>query len=394
MTVMQSRRRTNPFNRFALGTCCSVLLALLLVGPMRAQTAAAQSRPMTQWIRPSGPGQPLIWGRRDGIVFGLISEGGIKGPRGLIRIGVIEPGSSQPQLLNFIAVEPVAAGVGQRFDRIAFSELERSELDPGQRGKRMSVHPGGAGESSAVSGSLETLHTGKATVERLSVRIDVERFQVNGAHVYVIASMDSDHPGELRLQTYAEADSAPLEENTVTATMGNYERLRLLWLKDKTVESTVLFAGYDGNAFTEKWSYSLPEMLRTDEGGAIVFCTSDELSPAKSAANAGAHWVYPLMKYTQYWRVGGSDVQPDLRVRVNARRVYWNSTEPVPGGIAFENFEVRQRYSAGATFIFGITRLDPWELYYGSSVLKPWTANSIGAPGSEAQDSGEKEQHP
>ena len=394
MTVRQFRWRATRCARHLFGPCSGLLFGVLLAGPARAQTPAPQNHPTTQWLRPSGPGQPLIWGRRDGIAFGLISDGGIKGPRGLIRVGVVEPGSSQPQLLNFIAVEPVAAGAGKRFDRIAFSELEMSELDPGQRGKRMSVHPVSSGDSSSVSGSLETLHTGKATGERLSVRIDVERFQANGAHVYVIASIDSDQPRELRLQTYAEADSAPLEENTVTATMGNYERLRLLWLKDRVVESTVLFADYDGNAFTEKWSYSLPEMLRTDEGGAIVFCTSDEASPANSTANAGAHWVYPLMKYTQYWRVGGSDVQPDLRVRVNARRVYWNSTAPVPGGIAFENFEVRQRYSEGATFIFGVTRADPWESYYGSSLVKPWTGHSSGALGSAVQDSDKKELRP
>ena len=138
----------------------------------------------------------------------------------------------------------------------------------------MTVHTGSGGDAWPVSGKLETVHAGNATVERLSVRIDVERFAANGAHVYVIASIDSDQPWELRLTPYAEADSAPLEENTVTATMGNYERLRLLWLKDRVIQSTVLFADYDGTAFTEKFSYALPEMLRTDDGGAIVFCSS------------------------------------------------------------------------------------------------------------------------
>ncbi len=314
----------------------------------------------------------MIWGRRDGIVFGLASSGGMRGPRGLIRVGVFKPGQAQPELLNFVAVEPVVSGPGDRFNRMAFSELEMSQLDPGQRGKRMSVAPP-QDETASVAGLLETLQAGKSKVERLSVKIDIERFQANGAHVYVIASIDSDHPDELRLTPYAEADSAPLEENVVTATMGNFERLRLLWLNDQVIDSRSLFSDYTGTAFTEKSSYPLPRLLRTDDGGAIVFCTSNEPSPADSPGNTVAHWVYTLPRYTQYWRVRGSDVQPDLRARVNARRVYWSSTTPVPGGVAFENFEVRQRYVPGATFVFGITRMEPRDLYKGSSTLKVWT---------------------
>jgi hypothetical protein len=32
------------------------------------------------------------------------------------------------------------------------------------------------------------------------------------------------------------------------------------------------------------------------------------------------------------------------------------------GGIAFENFEVRERYVSGQTFVFGISRQQPWQL--------------------------------
>lgn len=357
---------------------------LLLAGGASSNGCAQQS----PWVRPSAKSDPLIWGRRDGIVFGLISQGGIKGPRGLIRIGVYAAGSTEPQLLNFIAVEPVIAGPGVRFDRLAFSELEMSDLDPGQRGKRMWVHPeAGAGDASP-GGSLETLHAGKATVERLSVRIDIERFTANGAHVYVIASIDSDHPGELRLMPYAEPDSPPLEELAMTATMGNFERLRLLWLSNNVIDSKQLFSNYVGTAFTEKTSYPLPQMLRTDDGGAIVFCSSDERSPAASPGNAAAHWVYPLPKYTQYWRVPGGDVQPDLRVRVNGRRVYWASDVSLPGGIAFENFEVRQRYVPGAAFIFGLTREEPWTFYEGSSTLKVPSGIQTGSPAGEPGSKG------
>jgi hypothetical protein len=33
----------------------------------------------------------------------------------------------------------------------------------------------------------------------------------------------------------------------------------------------------------------------------------------------------------------------------------------LPGGVAFENFEVRQRYVPGQVFIFGLTPKEPWQ---------------------------------
>ncbi len=356
----------SPWTRKA---CCWLVYAASGLSVLGFMTAPAHADD-GQWVRPVKAGDPLTWGRRDGIVFGLISPGGIRGPRGLIRIGVYAKGEAEPQLLNFIAVEPVTAGAGSRGDRMAFSELEPSTLDPGQRGKRMWVHQGSPETPPENAGKLETLQVGKDTVERLSVRIDIESFTANGAHVYVIASIDSTHPAEVRLTPYAEPDSPPIQELTTTATMGNYERLRLLWLKDRVVDSRKLFAGYDGTAFVEKDSYPLKQLLRNESGDAIVFCTPAENSPQQTPGNRTAHWVYTLPRYTQYWRVDASDVQPDLRVRVNARRVYWASDAPVLGGVAFENFEVRERFIPGQSFIFGLTPLQPWQFYHGSSTLK------------------------
>jgi hypothetical protein len=360
------RRCRRPINLKQKGV--QLLLRLMLCFFVLAATAGAFAQD-SLWVCPSSPDAPLIWGRRDGIVFGLQSKGGMRGPRGLIRVGYWGNENVQDKLLNFIAVEPVIAGPGARFDRMAFSELEMSTLDPGQRGKRMWVDPGFAGD--AYKGKLETIHAGPVNVERLSVRIDVERY-ANGAHVYVIASIDSDQPDELRLSVFAENDSAPIQELTLTATMGNYERLRLLWLNDKVVSSTLLFGDYRGDAFVEAGTYPLAQMLRDNDGDALVYATSDESDPSTTAGNATAHWPYTLPKLTQYWRVASYDVQPDLRVRVNARRVYWASEAPVWGGVAFENFETRQRYVQGQTFVFGVSPNNPWDLYKGSVTLRPY----------------------
>lgn len=354
------------------------LASLMLIAGLLGGSCFAAHGQDSQWVRPSKHGDPLIWGRRDGIVFGLESPGGIRGPRGLIRVGLFTPGKAEAELLNFIAVEPVTQGPGARGDRMAFSELEMSTLDPGQRGKRMWVSSNPGAVDDIPSGKLQVFQTGDTKVERLSVRIDVEKFTENGAHVYLIASIDSDSPEELRLSVFAENDSPPIEELSLTATMGNFERLRLLWLKDEVVNSHELFHDYKGEDFDEKESYPLPQMLRSGDGDAIVYCTSDEASPKDTPGNSTNHWVYPLPKLTQYWRVPGHDVEPDMRVRVNARRVYWASNAPVLGGIAFENFEVRERYIPGQTFIFGISRQEPWEIYHGNSRLKP--VGSAGSP--------------
>ena len=41
-------------------------------------------------------------------------------------------------------------------------------------------------------------------------------------------------------------------------------------------------------------------------------------------------------------------------VRVNGRQTYWASDAPIPGGVAFENFELEAPFVAGQEFCFGI----------------------------------------
>ncbi len=315
----------------------------------------------SQWIQPHAPGDPLIWGRRDGILFGLPSPGGLRGPRGLIRVGVISPTTGKPELINYIAVEPVTIGPGSRASRMAFSELEPSRLDPGERGKRLSVDVSSYDKSNLPVGTRQTFpgERNSPTIERLSVQIDVERFSANNAHVHLIASIDSDHPDELRLSVFADNDGPPIEELAITATMGNFERLRRLWLHRCVVDSRELMGSYTGDAFADPPNYPLRDMLRTADGDAIVFATSNEDNPSSFPGTPNGHWHYPLPKLTQYWRITAHDIEPDLRVRVNGRRVYWASHDIVPGGIAYENFDVRQRYTPGQTFIFGITSKTP-----------------------------------
>ncbi|MBM3215152.1 hypothetical protein FJZ36_09590 [Candidatus Poribacteria bacterium] len=311
-----------------------------------AAAAMGSASPTSGWIRPVSDSEALVWGRTDGVVFGIPSDGGMPGPRGLVRIGIWNAETEKPELINFVAIEPVVAGGGSRFQRMAFSELEPSMLDAPARGKRLSA----VGD---VCGTLEG--------DRLTVRIEVEPFTANGAHVYLLATMSSHAPDEVAFQVFHHDDSAPIEEHTLTATMGNYERLRRLWLADRVIDSRKLYAGYDGDAFVERDAYPLSDTIRTPNGDALVVASSDESDPA-SVAIDHPWWRYKSVKLTQYWRVPAAHVQPDLRVRVNGRRVYWANTLEIPGGISFENFEVRQRYAPGQVSVFGLSRLTPWQL--------------------------------
>lgn len=324
--------------------------------------AAVTSLDAATWIRPTNPGDPLVWGRTDGIVFGLPSTGGMRGPRGLIRVGVPVPGA-QPELVNLIAIEPVVAGYTSRFSRMGFSELDMSQLDAGQRGKRLWVNGAAQGVLESIPrppSILELLGRPaqqQPPLERLWVRAEVEPFAVNKAHVYVILSMLSDEPNQLRISVFAHGDSPPIEELTATATMGNYERLRRLWLKDRVVLSTDTEVGID--EFRDVPNFALDEMLRYGDGDALVLCTTDEREPGKVPVTEAPTWTYKPPKLTQYWRIPAHDIQPDLRTKVNVRRTYWASRIALPGGTAFENFEVRERYVPGQTFVFGLTPKTP-----------------------------------
>src|SRR4051794_23047352 len=193
---------THPFSR-SLNRALPLLTTAVAAAILSTSPAAfAQNQASPQnadtlsspWIQPHVPGDPLIWGRKDGILFGLPSPGGLRGPRGLIRVGVLSPTTGKPELLNFIAIEPVTLGPGSRSSRMAFSELEPSRLDldehgKGEHGKRLWPDLSSYDKTSTPTGTLQTFpgernnpaapSTGKT--ERLSVQIDVERFSANDA---------------------------------------------------------------------------------------------------------------------------------------------------------------------------------------------------------------------
>ncbi len=314
-----------------------------------------------RWVRPGFEDKRPIWGLRDGIQVGLwpasVEDQGDGGPRGLLRIGypILDEGK-RIGLVNFIAIEPIVAG--QR----GFSELERSASDdkPGR------LFWTGTADQPPATPDAGVLRMADG-MESLSVTIRTERFG-NGAQPRVDLTIHADRPDELQLTVSSAPGSARMDTCVLTATMGNYARLRRLWLRQGVVEAKTVWPDFSGNEFTEEAFFPQERMTAMSDGSLLVCATSDETDPHAVPPDPKAPWwayrgSFPV---TQYWRrpVAGCH-RSGLKVRVNGRRVYWASHNPIPGGLAYENFDLVEPFCEGQTFVFGITRRSPAEVAHG-----------------------------
>ncbi len=310
-----------------------------------------------RWVRAGldGVDKP-VWGLRDGIQValwpGTVEGVGDGGPRGLLRIGYpILDGGKRHGLVNFIAVEPFVGG------RRGFSEVER-----GADGK-----PGRLFWAGASDAPTDKLHPGTLATadggETLTITVHTETFD-NGARVVLELAIRSDRPGELSITSRPAPGSARIEVCNLTATMGNYMRLRKLWLKDRVVEARTVWPTFDGREFAPEAFFAADQLVRTPAGDVLVCATTDEADPHSVPPDPAAPWwayrgSFPL---TQYWRVPKGQPTEGLRARVNGRKLYWANHTPIPGGIAFENFDLMGPFRDGQTFVFGLSRRTPEEL--------------------------------
>jgi hypothetical protein len=321
-----------------------VLLGLLLFGA--SQICAAE------WLQPTKPGDQPKWGLVGGLQF-AIPPGGFPdapgGPRGLIRLGypILKDGGYR--LINFIAVEPVVKRAK------GFSELEHSNLDNVQ-GKRLWTDDT---DGKPKPGKVTKLADG---VEQLEVTLHVEKFD-NGAQVDVTITQRSDRPDEIELTIHAAKESAQLDYCILTATMGNFARARRLWLKDEVASSLELYRDYTDRHFAPHKFYGLNKLHRTTDGDVLVAITTDEKHPVDVQPFPGRSlWHYNGTPVTQYWKKPSGSFRDDLHAAVNGRYTYWQSRRPIPGGVAFENFELREKFYEGQRFVFGMTTKTPQEL--------------------------------
>lgn len=308
-----------------------------------------------KWVLPSGsfPAMP-VWGHKKGIRIGIAPT---PGPRGLIRIYTPYLGHREEKMINFIAIEPIAKGEEQR----GFSELEMSELD-GVRGKRFwsgNTPDCGAPYSptASASGHIEEIDG----VETLTLYIFSETFR-SGVRPYVRIRFYEERPYELELTTYHCPGSKELYHLILTATMGNFARLRTLYLSGSVKRSTELWPTYRDIHFTEHDLTPVDAMIKDGKGGVYFITEPDESDPVNVTYAPGTrdNWIYYGKKATQYWYVPEPD--PEMVGLVNGRYTYWASNSPIPGGVSFENFELKSPFKQGERFVFGVVPFTASEL--------------------------------
>ncbi|MBI3817083.1 MAG: hypothetical protein HY286_00200 [Planctomycetes bacterium] len=340
---------------FILSLCLSLL-------------AAPQTKP--QWLRAGINCSMPAWGLRDGIVFGLWPaefrpEGGA--PRGLLRIGYpvlkIAPGSKREfgadfdtryDLVNFIAIEPIVRG------KRGYSELETSSVD-GKPGK-LFLTDGGNAAGSRPAFDPGRISNPKSGVEQLEVTIHVERFQ-NGAEVDLIVSIRSDAPDELVLTIQSRAGGRPMELCILTATKGKMARTRELFIADGVLRSRELYRDFAGTGFAAHTVVPREKLKIDARGDLIAAICNDEANPRSERPFAPENqWYWGGDKVTQYWKLRKNEIDPAVTACVNARATYYGTDRTIPGGVAFENFELRSAFKNGQSFIFGITKKTPKDL--------------------------------
>jgi hypothetical protein len=350
---------TRPVVLVQIAFVLLTLKGVVGIEPCTAQQPSSSDRrpaAATKWVQGQRDGYRPCWGIAGGLLFG-IHPGDAKGdgePRGLIRIyAPVLPGGKY-DLINFIAVEPVVGG------RRGFSEMERSRLD-GVPGKRIWTAADSAVPRDSVKiepGRIRSLPGG---VEQLELTLRVEKFD-NGAHLYLVVTQRSDAPDEIELTVHAEPGSKPPEYAVLSATMGNKARARLLWLADGPKSTEQLYPNFSGDGFAATTVFGLPQIHRTASGDALVAITTNEANPAAAKIADMDGWYYAGAKVTQYWRKPKASFGTDLQAAVNARYLYWGMQRPIPGGAAFENFELREPFRDGQPIRFGVTRKTPAEL--------------------------------
>jgi hypothetical protein len=288
-----------------------------------------------------------MWGIKGGIAVGLWPNGG---PRGLIRIYTPYLGQARLSVMNFVAVEPIV-GDARGLSELEFSKHDRVDGKAMWTVDTLEDEPKPRAPWHPARGVL----TSPGGKKMLSFYVDVEPFD-NGARPIIAVQLREDRPHEVTFRIFSARGGAPMRACVLTATMGNYARLRRLWLKDRIADAHTLYrlAGFDSaNGFADHRQWSVDALFDMN-GEALVAARPDEPDPvhAKYASDVHPDWHYVGKTATQYWR---SPARRNLVARVNARKTYWASHAPIPGGVAFENFEMQAPFRPGQKFVFGIT---------------------------------------
>ena len=235
-------------------------------------------------------------------------------------------------------------------------------MDPGPDGKPGLPITTGDTPEAALVGDPKAPARGRVEVidgvETLTVWLAVGPFR-NAAKPLIQVVLRADRPAEVGFRVHSAAGGARMDSCVLTATMGNYARLRRLWLRGGVVEAGRLWPRFDPDPLGfAPWRAWGRERLLTLDGNLIAAAESDEADPASATYDPAvpSHWRYTGRPATQYWATADA---PGAVVRVNGRTTYWGNGGPIPGGVAFENFELEVPFAEGQEFRFGATARGP-----------------------------------
>lgn len=297
------------------------------------------------WPGNGVPADRPTWGHRVGLRIGLAPAAG---PNGLVRIYAPHLDQEYPRMVNYLSVEPAVTGHPGRGQ----SELEESRTHPSQSGLTFAAT--NSLVESDTKGELPTgIHDCGAGTLRLFVHPEPFR---NGAHPIIEFIFHRDQIDEVEIVIHAATNSAVMESCVISATMGNYGLLRELHLSgDRVARASELWSGepLDHLGFLPWRVWPADDLVRTATGDYRVSLSSDVSNPASTEYSAAVpgHWRYRGRGATHYWR---SEPDTPATVAVNARQTYWGTDALIPGGVSFENFELRMPFRDGQRLWFGV----------------------------------------
>jgi hypothetical protein len=356
----------------ALGPLQATLVLALGCGPAKAPPSEPPpeqlAKPLADgaWLRPAqGPRAQPVWGLQGGLAIGLWST---SGPRGLIRVYAPYLGQPRPRMVNYIAIEPIVKGArGQ------------SELETGRQGPQGGLAMWTGDTPAAATTPAEPTAPSPGRVERsggveaLTFFLATEPFR-NGARPVIQVTLRADRPREVGFRIGAALGSARMDACVLSATMGNYGRLRRLWLRGEVVDARKVWPDFEPDrlGFAPWRAWGRDRLLKRGDD-LLVAATTDEadLTGAEYDPAVPAHWRYEGKPATQYWRTADAG---GAVVRVNGRRTYWGDGGEIPGGVSYENFELQAPFCEGQEFWFGVTPESPRELGFNPE----WQANLTG----------------
>ncbi|MHC1605311.1 MAG: hypothetical protein ACXQTP_05015 [Candidatus Methanofastidiosia archaeon] len=347
----------------------TIFLLVTLIFSFRLNKERPQElSPETKWLLPEDFNNQPAWGIKNGIIISTwpADLGGIGGggPKGLFRIH--KHGSKGLGWVNFISVDPITdLGNG-------WSEGESILFVPNPYERQNNPEQIITTKLPSDYNNIATITCPEPGVEQLNILFGIQEFN-NKAKVYLTVHIRDDRPEEIEFRIFKHDNTTKIEMVRLSSTAGNFNHLRLLWLKDNVVDSKELYKEYQkqmtpkpGTKFSWKNSIMLfgpvttfeYDTLQKDSQGNLIVAITRNLDDVEDYWNE----YFTRYKLTQYFKKYRGYYTEKSFVSVNARYVFWHTLTPIPGGISYENFELNEPFHQGQRLWFGATEKTPEEL--------------------------------